>query len=106
MEHMKRLEAEVLELIAALGGDAGMEMQGFRVRPEHFIGLEINKQAVAIAQLVLWIGYFQWQRKTTGKADTGDRPLFPKDRSIFEQDAVLAYDERVPRRDPDNPAKS
>ena len=101
MEHMKRLEAEVLELIDALGGDAGMEMQGFRVRPEHFIGLEINKQAVAIAQLVLWIGYFQWQHKTTGKADTGDRPLLPKDRSIFEQDAVLAYDERIPRRDPE-----
>jgi len=99
MEHMKRLEAEVLELIDALGGDVGMEMQGFRVRPEHFIGLEINKQAVAIAQLVLWIGYFQWQHKTTGKADTGDRPLLPKDRSIFEQDAVLAYDEKIPRRD-------
>ena len=101
MEHMKRLEAEVLQLIDALGGNAGMEMQGFRVRPEHFIGLELNKQAVAIAQLVLWIGYFQWQHKTTGKADTGDRPLLPKDRSIFEQDAVLAYDERVPRRDPE-----
>jgi hypothetical protein len=101
MEHMKRLEAEVLQLIDALGGDAGMEIQGFRVRPEHFIGLELNKQAVAIAQLVLWIGYFQWHHKTTGKADTGDRPLLPKDRSIFEQDAVLAYDERVPRRDPD-----
>ena len=100
MEHMKRLEAEVLELIDALGGDAVMEMHGFRVRPEQFIGLELNQQAVAIGQLVLWIGYFQWQRKTTGKADTGDRPLLPKDRSIFEQDAVLAYDARVPRRDP------
>jgi len=51
---------------------------------------------------VLWIGYFQWQRKTTGKADTGDRPLLPKDRSIFEQDAVLAYDAQIPRRDPDS----
>ncbi|MCP5547354.1 MAG: class I SAM-dependent DNA methyltransferase [Akkermansiaceae bacterium] len=101
MEHMKRLEAEVLQLIDALGGNASMEMDGFRVRPEQFLGLELNKQAVAIAQLVLWIGYFQWQRKTTGKADTGDRPLLPKDRSIFEQDAVLAYDERIPRRDPD-----
>ena len=100
MEHIKRLETEVLELIAALDGDAVMEMHGFRVRPEQFIGLEINKHAVAIAQLVLWIGYFQWQRKTTGKADTGDRPLLPKDQSIFEQDAVLAYDERTPRRDP------
>ena len=78
-----------------------MEMHGFRVRPEQFLGLEINKQAVAIAQLVLWIGYFQWQRKTTGKADTGDRPLLPKDKSIFEQDAVLAYDERTPRLDPE-----
>ena len=102
MEHMKRLEAEVLELVTGLGGNAGMEMHGFRVRPEQFIGLEINKQAVAIAQLVLWIGYFQWQRKTTGKADTGDRPLLPKDQSIFEQDAVLAYDERTPRRDPES----
>jgi hypothetical protein len=101
MEHMKRLEAEVLELVTGLGGNAGMEMHGFRVRPEQFIGLELNKQAVAIAQLVLWIGYFQWQRKTTGKADTGDRPLLPKDTSIFEQDAVLAYDERIPRRDPE-----
>ena len=102
MEHMKRLEAEVLELVTALGGDAGLEMDGFRVRPEQFIGLEINKQAVAIAQLVLWIGYFQWQRKATGKADTGDRPLLPKDKSIFEQDAVLAYDSRTPRRCPDS----
>ncbi len=101
MEHMKRLEAEVLELVTGLGGNAGMEMHGFRVRPEQFIGLELNKQAVAIAQLVLWIGYFQWQRKTTGKADTGDRPLLPKDKSIYEQDAVLAYDERIPRRDPE-----
>jgi len=58
----QRLESEVLELIGALGGDAVMEMHGFRVRPEQFIGLELNKQAVAIAQLVLWIGYFQWQR--------------------------------------------
>ncbi len=102
MEHMKRLEAEVLELITALGGDATFEMNGYKVRPEKFIGLELNKQAVAIGQLVLWIGYFQWQRKTTGKADTGDRPLLPKDRSIFEKDAVLAYDERIPRRDTDS----
>ena len=94
-----RLEAEVLQLIAALGGNASLEMQGFRVRPEHFIGLEINKQAVAIAQLVLWIGYFQWQHKTTGKADTGDRPLLPKTQTIRQQDAVLAYDEKIPRRD-------
>jgi hypothetical protein len=101
LEHLKRLEAEVLELVTALGGDATFEMTEYKVRPEQFLGLEISPNAVAIAQLVLWIGYFQWQRKTTGKADTGDRPLLPKTPSIRQQDAVLAYDQRIPRRDPD-----
>lgn len=100
LEHLKRLEAEVLELITALGGDATFEMNEYKVRPEQFLGLELSPNAVAIAQLVLWIGYFQWQRKTTGKADTGDRPLLPKTQSIRQQDAVLAYDEKIPRRDP------
>ena len=100
LEHFKRLEAEVLEILTALGGDATLEMQGSKVRPEQFLGLEINHQAVAIAQLVLWIGYFQWQQKTTGKADTGDRPLLPKTRTIQQQDAVLAYDAKIPRVDP------
>ena len=100
LEHLKRPEAEVLELSTALGGDATFEMKEYRVRPEQFLGLEISPNAVAIAQLVLWIGYFQWQRKTTGKADTGDRPLLPKTPSIRQQDAVLAYDEKIPRLDP------
>ena len=100
LEHIKRLEAEVLELVTALGGDATFEMNEYKVRPEQFLGLELSHNAVAIAQLVLWIGYFQWQRKTTGKADTGDRPLLPKTQTIRQQDAVLAYDEKIPRRDP------
>jgi hypothetical protein len=101
LEHLKRLEAEVLELVTALGGDATFEMNEYKVRPEQFLGLELSPNAVAIAQLVLWIGYFQWQRKTTGKADTGDRPLLPKTQTIRQQDAVLAYDERIPRKNPD-----
>ncbi len=101
LEHMKRLEAEVLELVTALGGDATFEMNEYKVRPEQFLGLELSANAVAIAQLVLWIGYFQWQYKTTGKADTGDRPLLPKTQSIRQQDAVLSYDERIPRKNPE-----
>ncbi|MCC5021747.1 MAG: hypothetical protein J6386_02610 [Candidatus Synoicihabitans palmerolidicus] len=54
---------------------------------------------VAIAQLVLWIGYFQWHKKTTGQSDTGDRPLLPKEQTIRAQDAVLAYDAELPRKD-------
>ncbi len=39
LEHMKRLEAEVLELVTALGGDATFEMHEYKVRPEQFLGL-------------------------------------------------------------------
>jgi hypothetical protein len=101
LELMKRLEAEVLEAFEELGGDAGFEMASFKIGPRQFLGLELNRRAVAIAQLVLWIGFFQWQRKTTGKADTNERPLLPKTPSILQQDAVLAYDAAIPRKDPD-----
>ncbi len=100
LEHMKRLEGEVLELLDTLGDtELTFEMEHFKVRPQQFFGLELNAQAVAIAQLVLWIGYFQWHKKTTGQSDTGDRPLLPKEQTIRAQDAVLAYDAQTPRKD-------
>ncbi len=102
LEHMKRLEGEVLELLEQLGDtELTFEMEQFKVRPQQFYGIELNASAVAIAQLVLWIGYFQWHKKATGSADTQDRPLLPKDRTIRQQDAVLAYDEKTPRKDAD-----
>ncbi len=102
LEHMKRLEGEVIELLEMLGDDAlTFEMEEFKVRPQQFLGLEINERAVAIAQLVLWIGYFQWHKRATGSADTNDRPLIPKARTIVQQDAVLAYDDCQPRQDAD-----
>jgi hypothetical protein len=99
LEHLKRLEGEVLDLLERLGGHAFLELQGYRIRPEQFHGLEINPRAVAIAQLVLWIGYFQWHFRATGRANTGDRPLLPKQKTIVEQDAVLAYSAKTPRLD-------
>ncbi len=96
LEHMKRLEAEVLDLYETLGGPRTFEMEQFKVRPGQFFGLEINQHAVAIAQLVLWIGYFQWQHRATGKADTNDRPLLEKRNTIRHQDAVLAFDAKTP----------
>ncbi|MBL9156124.1 MAG: class I SAM-dependent DNA methyltransferase [Verrucomicrobiales bacterium] len=104
LELLKRLEAEVLELLTALGGDATFEMEGHKIRPQQFLGIEISNSAAKIAELVLWIGYFQWQRKTTGKADTNDRPLLPRDKPIECRDAVLAYEEKIPRRDPETGA--
>lgn len=101
LEHMKRLEGEVIELLHALGDTDTLEFDKYKVRPQQFLGLEINQRAVAIAQLVLWIGYFQWHKRATGSADTNDRPLIPKARTIVQQDAVLAYDDWQPRQDAD-----
>jgi hypothetical protein len=101
LELIKRLEAEVLDLFEKLGGDRALEMTNVIVRPDNFLGIELNARAAAIAQIVLWIGYFQFHRRATGKADTNDRPLLPKHNTIECRDAVLAYDEKIPRRDPD-----
>ena len=68
LARLKELEAEVLDLLEALGGDRTLEMDSSKVRPTQFLGIELNARAAAIAQLVLWIGYFQWHHKTTGKA--------------------------------------
>ena len=60
MEHMKRLEGEVLDLAEELGQDQYfLEMDQHTVDPHQFIGLELNPRAVPIAELVLWIGYLQ-----------------------------------------------
>jgi len=99
LARIKELEAEVLDLLEELGGNRMLEMDSTKVRPTQFHGIEINERACAIAQLVLWIGYFQWHHKTTGKADTNDRPLLPKQQTIINKDAVLEYDERIPRKD-------
>ncbi|MEP2775458.1 MAG: DNA methyltransferase [Luteolibacter sp.] len=99
LELIKRLEAEVLDLFEKLGGDRALEMHNVIVRPDNFLGIELNARAAAIAQIVLWIGYFQFHRRATGKADTNDRPLLPKKNTIENRDAVLAYDERIPRKD-------
>ncbi|MAS93964.1 MAG: SAM-dependent methyltransferase [Verrucomicrobiales bacterium] len=101
LEHLKRLEAEVLDFFESIGGNRALEMDSFKVRPNQFLGIEINPSAARIAQLVLWIGYFQWQHRTTGTADTNDRPLLQGKDTIENRDAVLEYDERIPRLDED-----
>jgi hypothetical protein len=99
LELLKRLEAEVLDLFESLGGNRSFESDQWSLRPKNFLGIELNPRAAAIAQLVLWIGYFQWHKRTTGRADTNDRPLLPKENTIECRDAVLDYDEKIPRRD-------
>jgi len=117
LELMKRLEGEVLETIAELGGqpdrykdypeEAGRDLVGqklartggrFSVDPHQFYGLEINPRAVPIADLVLWIGYLKWQLRTGGR-DAVTEPVLDAYGTIREQDAILAYDAQELQRD-------
>jgi len=91
LELMKRLEGEVLEAMADLGGQEALRGLGSHsVDPHQFLGLEINPRAVAIAELVLWIGYLQWHFRTKGGAP--DEPILRAFKNIQVKNAVLAWD--------------
>jgi hypothetical protein len=69
LEHLKRLEGEVLDQLHAFrpgGSQQRLEAEGLTVDPHQFLGLELNPRAAAIAELVLWIGYLQWHFRTNG----------------------------------------
>ncbi len=88
---MKRLEGEVLEALADLGGQEALTgLGGHTVDPHQFLGLEINPRAAAIAELVLWIGHLQWHARTRG-GEPGE-PILHAFRNIQVADAVLAFD--------------
>lgn len=92
MEHMKRLEGEVLDLAHELGEDQYfLEMDQHTVDPHQFLGLEINPRAVPITELVLWIGHLQWHFKTRGKTMPA-QPVLRDFHNIRFQDALVEYD--------------
>ena len=91
LEMMKRLEGEVLEALADLGGQEALTgLEGHSVDPHQFLGMEVNPRAAAIAELVLWIGHLQWHMRTKGGSAVGaDLAAF---KNIVVRDAVLAAD--------------
>jgi very-short-patch-repair endonuclease len=92
LEHMKRLEGEVLDTLAQLGDtQQRLEVEGLTVDPHQFLGLEINPRAAAIAEMVLWIGYLQWHFRTQGSG-LPPSPILRDFHNIECRDAVLACD--------------
>lgn len=98
MEHLKRLEGEVLRQLDDLGTSFSFQTEGLTVDPHQFRGIELNPRAAAIAEMVLWIGYLQWHFKTHGKA-LPPEPVLRDFRNIECRDAVLAWDDRTPTLD-------
>jgi hypothetical protein len=96
LELMKQLEGDVLEVLADLGGQEALAMERMSVHPKNFLGLELNPRAAAIAELVLWLGYLQWQLRNGG---TIADPVLERLDNIKAMDAVLAHDPERPRAD-------
>jgi hypothetical protein len=99
LEHLKRLEGEVLNQLDALGDtqdtlDLGRET----VTLQQLRGVELNERAAALAELVLWIGYLQWHIRTNGRASVAE-PVVHDYGNIEHRDAVLAYDSTEPMTD-------
>ncbi|MEO8121129.1 MAG: DNA methyltransferase, partial [Rhodoferax sp.] len=100
LEHLKRLEGEVLNQMAdlgdvqdvlALGGGETVTLQQLR-------GIELNERAAALAELVLWIGFLQWHIRTQGHAAVAE-PVVHDYGNIECRDAVLAWDAQEPAHD-------
>jgi hypothetical protein len=96
LELMKRLEGEVLDVLADLGGEEALRLETETVHPKNFLGLELNARAAAIAELVLWLGYIQWQLRN---GRTIIDPVLEELRTIEVRDAVLRHDGERPNAD-------
>ncbi len=91
LEHLKRLEGEVLDAAAGFGETMLLDLSTHTVDPHQFLGLELNPRAAALAEMVLWIGYLQWHFRTRGEVLPAE-PVLKKFRNIECRDAVLAWD--------------
>jgi len=99
LEHLKRLEGEVLAAINGFGQTGLLDLgAGSTVGPRQLLGLELNPRAAAIADVVLRIGYLQWHLRTHGLTQLAE-PLLDSYQNIRQQDSVLQHGPPVPRRD-------
>ncbi len=91
LEHLKRLEGEVINQLEALGDtQALLGLEGETVTPKQLLGIELNERAAAMAELVLWIGYLQWHIRTRGNKAVAE-PVVHDYGNIEHRDAVLAW---------------
>ncbi len=101
LEHLKRLEGEVLDQLEQLGETQDrLGLEGETVTLQQLRGIELNGRASALAELVLWIGWLQWHVRTRGLGSVAE-PVVHDYGNIEHRDAVLAYDAMEPALDAD-----
>ncbi|MEZ5606595.1 MAG: type IIL restriction-modification enzyme MmeI [Burkholderiaceae bacterium] len=96
LEHLKRLEGEVINQLQDLGhAQDALGFEGETVTLQQLRGIELNERAAALAELVLWIGWLQWHVRTRGLASVAE-PVVHNYGNIECRDAVLAWDAQEP----------
>ncbi|HEV2646564.1 MAG TPA: DNA methyltransferase [Acidobacteriaceae bacterium] len=96
LEHLKRLEGEVLETLASLG----QPQELYTVNPHQLLGIELNPRAAVVADLVLWIGYLQWHLRTRSSEQI-PLPVISNFHNIQHRDALMLADRTTPALDRD-----
>jgi hypothetical protein len=100
MVKLKEIEAEARDWLAQLGEtQADLEHMERTVDPKQFLGIEINPRAVAIAEVVLWIGWLQWHLRDRKSPDSFSEPILQAYGNIECRDALLEYDKKELVRD-------
>lgn len=95
MHLLKSLECEVLSLSAELGDvNPSLDLEGSMVGPAQFLGLEKNPRAVAIAEVVMWIGHLQQRTRSNGWTQRSG-PVLREYEAITFCDALLRCDPLV-----------
>jgi hypothetical protein len=100
MVKLKEIEAEARDWLGQLGEtQADLEHMERTVDPKQFLGIEINPRAVAIAEVVLWIGWLQWHLRDRKSPDSFSEPILQAYGNIECRDALLEYDKKELVRD-------
>ncbi|WP_348628264.1 DNA methyltransferase, partial [Mesorhizobium sp. M4A.F.Ca.ET.050.02.1.1] len=90
LRRMKQLEGEALKLLQDIGGEEAVaRVAGISVKPDQFFGMELNKRAVEIAELVLWIGYIQWHMRT--RSTVPPEPVLGSSDHVQAKDALITW---------------
>ena len=100
MVKLKEIEAEARDWLGQLGEtQTDLEHMERTVDPRQFLGIEINPRAVAIAEVVLWIGWLQWHLRDRKSPDSFSEPILQAYGNIECRDALLEYDKKELVRD-------
>lgn len=101
MKEMKRLEGEVERALSPIRKQQVLilDVDGESVRPAQFLGIELKPWASKIAELVLWIGYLQWQ-VSARRLHLMKEPFIQELHHIENRDALITYTKREAVLDP------